>query len=79
MLRDVQRQRRLAHGRPCGENNQFALAQAAGHLIEFQKAGTDAFDALAGIEEGIDAALVFGDNLRGAGQRSSSIVRRPAS
>ena len=64
VLRDVQRQRGLAHGRPRRQDEQIAAVQAAGHLVELGESGADALDALAGIEEGVDAALVVLQDLR---------------
>ena len=69
VLRDVQRQRRLAHGRPRGQNHQFAFVQPAGHFIQLQEAGAEALDALAGIEKGVDAAFELVQNLLGVHQR----------
>ena len=57
VLRDIQRKRSFAHGRPRGQDEQFAFAQAARHFIELQKSRADAFDALAGVEERVDAAF----------------------
>ena len=54
VLRDVQRQRRLAHRRPRGQDEQLAAVQPAGHFIESLEAGADSADALAGIEKRAD-------------------------
>ena len=56
VLRDVQRQRRLSHGRPRGQNEQLAAVQPAGHFIELREPRAQAADALAGIEKRPDAA-----------------------
>ena len=69
MLRDVERQRGLAHGRPRSQNDQFAFVQAAGHFIQLQEAGAQALDALARIEKGVDAALEVVENSLGIDQR----------
>ena len=69
MLRDVQRQRRFSHGGPRGQNHQLAFMQAAGHFVQLQEAGAEAFDALAGIEKGVDAALELVENALGIHQR----------
>ena len=37
---------------------EIAAVQAAGHFVELGEAGADALDALAGVEEGVDAAFV---------------------
>ena len=63
VLRDVQRERGLSHGGARGEDEQIAAVQAAGHLVELGEAGADALDALAGVEEGVDAAFVALDDL----------------
>ena len=64
VLRDVQRQRGLSHRRPRRQDEQVAAVQPAGHFVELGEAGADALDALAGIEEGVDAALVAFEDLR---------------
>jgi hypothetical protein len=64
VLGDVERERGLAHGGPGGHDAEVAGVQAAGHFIELGEAGADALDALAGVEEGIDAAFVAIENLR---------------
>ncbi len=48
----------FAHGRARGEDEEVAAVHAAGHLVELGEAGADALDALAGVEEGVDAAFV---------------------
>ena len=60
--RDVQRQRRLAHGRTRRQDDQFARVQAAGHLVQLREARADTLDALARIEERVEAALVVLDD-----------------
>ena len=62
MLGDVQRQRRFSHGGPRGQNHQLAFMQAAGHVVQLEESGAEAFDALARIEKGVDAALEFIEN-----------------
>ena len=69
VLRDVQRERRFAHGGTRRQNHQLAFVQTAGHLIQLQEARAQAFDALAGIEKGVDAALEIVKNLLGIHQR----------
>ena len=64
----IQSQRSLPHGGARRKNNQFAAVQSPGHFIEFCKAGADALDALAGVEEGVDAALVGLDHFAGSAQ-----------
>ncbi len=59
MLGNVQRQRRLSHRRPRRQDEQFAFPQTARHLVELQIAGADALNALAGVQERIDAAFVL--------------------
>src|ERR1700738_2236784 len=43
--------------------------QPAGHLIKLSEPGTDPFDAPAGIQKGVEAALKLFDNLGGVGER----------
>ena len=59
VVRDVQGERRLAHGGTRGEDDQFAFVHAGGHLIELVEARADSLDALAGIEKDVDAAFVI--------------------
>jgi len=59
----VQCQRRLAHGRPRGQDEQFTRIQAAGHLVQLEKTGAQSLDALARIEEGVDTILELVDDL----------------
>jgi hypothetical protein len=62
---DVERERGFAHRRTSGEDDEFAGVEAAGHFVELGKAGADAFDALAGIEEGVESAFVILDDFEG--------------
>ena len=71
VLRDVQREGGLSHGGARGQDEQVAAVHAAVSFVELQEAGADAFDALAGIEEGADAALVVLQNLVGVEQAGS--------
>ena len=58
MLRDVQGEGGFAHGRASGEDEEVSAVHATGVFVELEKAGADALDALAGVEEGADAAFV---------------------
>ena len=79
VLRDVQRQRRLAHRRPRRQDEQFAAVQPAGHFIELREAGAQAADALAGIEKRVDAAGKLSRSRRTAKSASRPRAPRPAS
>src|ERR1035438_5184511 len=68
MLGDVEGQRGLAHGGACGHDLEIAAVEAAGELVELGEAGADSLDALAGVEEGVDAAFVVLENLAGVEQ-----------
>ena len=63
MLGDVQGERGFAHGGPRGDDAKIAAVHAAGHFVELGEAGADALDALAGVEEGADAALIALEDL----------------
>jgi hypothetical protein len=65
VLRDIEGERCLSHGGAGGDDDQIAAVHATGHFVELGEAGADALDALAGIEEGGDAAFVVLQNLRG--------------
>ena len=57
VLADVERERGLAHARPAGDDNEIALLQSRGHVIEIGEAGRHAGDirGILAIEEHFDA------------------------
>src|SRR5689334_5291013 len=61
VLRNVQRQRRLAHRRTRRQDQQLAAVQAARHFIELGEAGAETAHALAGIQKRVDATRKFSD------------------
>ena len=63
VLGDIQGQGGLPHGRPRRQDDQLAGVHPAGHLVQLAEAGADALDPLARIEERVQAALVFVDDL----------------
>ncbi len=68
VLRDVQSEGGLSHGRASGQDEQVPAVHAAGVFIQLEEAGADALDALAGVEEGADAAFVALQDLVGIQQ-----------
>ena len=68
VLGDVQCKSRLPHRRPRRHNEQIARMQPARVLIELQKAGADALDALRRVEKRVDPAVVALQDIRGVDQ-----------
>ena len=56
-----------------GNNDQLAFAQAARHFVQLQESSADSFNALAGIEKRVDAALEIVNDLRGIRQRRARL------
>ncbi len=55
-----------------GDDNQLTFMQAGGQLVELLETCAKAANALAGIEEDVDAAFELADNLLGAEERIAS-------
>ena len=67
-LRDVERERGLAHGRAGRDDDQLAGMEAAGHLVDLVEPAGEAADAPAGIEKRADAAVELLDDVAGPEQ-----------
>ena len=68
VLRDVQRQRRLPHRRTRRQDNQLSRMEPPGHLVQLHEPGADPLDPLAGVQEGVDPALVLLNDVLGRRQ-----------
>ena len=66
VLGDVQAERRLAHGRPRGHDDEVALLQPARLLVEVHEAGGQAGDQLLRLRELVDGAEALLDDLADA-------------
>ena len=66
VLRNVETEGRLAHGRPRGHDDQVALLQAARAFVEVSKARRHAGDQLARLRELVDGAEALLDDVADA-------------
>src|SRR4029079_4534124 len=76
LLRDVEAERGLAHGRACRDDDQIALLQAAGLRVEVHEAGGQAGHELLRLRELVDGAEALLDDLAYADEAQANASLR---